>query len=68
MRQWVPKLKDCGYSELVFEDALEMLIDQLNSLGQNDALTLASLENNMRDDMASSTASSFPSAVCLENC
>ena len=50
LRQWVPKLKATGFSEVVFEDALDMLIDQLNSLGQADTLTLQTLESNMRDD------------------
>lgn len=50
LRQWVPKLKAAGFSEIVFEDALDMLIDQLNSLGQADSLTLETLESNMRDD------------------
>lgn len=50
LRQWVPKLKGAGFSEIVFEDALDMLTDQLNSLGQQDSLTLAVLESNMRDD------------------
>ena len=51
LRQWVPKLKDGGFTELVFEDPLEMLIDQLNSLGETDTLTVASLEENFRDAM-----------------
>ncbi len=53
LRQWVPKLKEGGFTDLVFEDPLEMLIDQLNSLGQSDSLTVASLEENFRDDMVS---------------
>lgn len=42
-----------GFQELVFEDAMEVIIDQLNALGTQDALTIASLENNMRDGMLS---------------
>lgn len=56
LRQWVPKLKDCGFSEVVFEDALDMLIDQLNSLGEADTLTLEALQNNIRDDTVSPPA------------
>ena len=66
LRQWVPKLKEGGFTELVFEDSLEMLIDQLNSLGQRDSITVASLEENFRDDMVSSFKSiqTTPSAFC----
>lgn len=53
LRQWVPKLKEGGFAEVVFEDALEMLIDQLNSLGSQDSLTVQSLVNNMQDQMVS---------------
>lgn len=35
--------------ELVFEDAQDMIIDQLNSLGTSDAVTIPVLEANMRD-------------------
>ena len=49
MRQWKPRLVAAGVQELVFEDAQDMIIDQLNSLGTQDALTLPVLEGNMRD-------------------
>ena len=49
MRQWRPKLLEAGVQELVFEDAQDMVIDQLNSLGTPDALTVPVLEANMRD-------------------
>ena len=49
MRQWQPKLIEGGVQELVFEDAQDMIIDQLNSLGTADALTVPALEANMRD-------------------
>lgn len=65
LRQWVPKLKEGGFTELVFEDALEMLIDQLNSLGQDDSLTIASLEENFRDDMVSKPGLSHTKAQAM---
>ncbi|MCJ1428372.1 hypothetical protein MMC29_006281 [Sticta canariensis] len=42
-------LLDAGMQELVFEDAQDMIIDQLNSLGTTDALVIPVLEANMRD-------------------
>ena len=42
-----------GFQELVFEDAMEVIVDQLNALGTQDPLTIVSLENNMRDGMLS---------------
>ena len=68
LRQWVPKLKEGGFTDLVFEDPLEMLIDQLNSLGQSDSLTVASLEENFRDDMVRFCTDKIQiSALCAEN-
>ncbi|KAK9846306.1 hypothetical protein WJX81_001294 [Elliptochloris bilobata] len=49
LRQWRPKLMETGFQELVFEDALEVLIDQLNSLGTAEPLTVRQLEDNLRD-------------------
>ncbi|KAK9815200.1 hypothetical protein WJX73_010822 [Symbiochloris irregularis] len=49
MRQWKPRLIAAGYQELVFEDAQEMIMDQLNSLGTADPVMLPALETNMRD-------------------
>ena len=49
MRQWRPKLLEAGVQELVFEDAQDMVIDQLNSLGTLDEVTVPVLEANMRD-------------------
>ena len=42
-----------GFQELVFEDAMEVIVDQLNALGTQDPLTIVSLESNMRDGMLS---------------
>ena len=53
MRQWKPKMVEAGFQELVFEDAMEVIVDQLNALGTQDPLTVMSLENNMRDGMLS---------------
>ena len=48
LRQWKAKLVDAGFQELVFEDAMEVVIDQLNSLGTAEPLQVAMLEENMR--------------------
>lgn len=53
MRQWKPRLVQAGIHELVFEDAQDLLIDQFNSLGTPDSITVAALESNMRDDSIS---------------
>ena len=53
MRQWKPKMVEAGFQELVFEDAMEVIVDQLNALGTQDPLTVMSLESNMRDGMLS---------------
>jgi ubiquitin thioesterase protein OTUB1 len=53
IRQWRKKLLDRGFEELVFDDAMEMLIDQLNSLGTDEALTVQQLEVNMRESCLS---------------
>lgn len=53
IRQWKQKMVDHGYQELVFEDAMEIVIDQLNALGTQDPLTVKSLEDNMRTGMIS---------------
>lgn len=50
---------DTGYQELVFEDAMEVIIDQLNALGTQDPLTVQSLEGNMRDGMISNMVVMF---------
>lgn len=50
---------DIGYQELVFEDAMEVVIDQLNALGTQDPLTVQSLEGNMRDGMISNMVVMF---------
>lgn len=50
---------DHGYQELVFEDAMEVIIDQLNALGTQDPLTVQSLEGNMRDGMISNMVIMF---------
>ena len=50
---------DHGYQELVFEDAMEVIIDQLNALGTEDPLTIASLEGNMRDGVISNMVIMF---------
>ena len=50
---------DHGYQELVFEDAMEVIIDQLNALGTQDPLTVKSLEGNMRDGMISNMVIMF---------
>ena len=50
MRQWKSRLIDAGIMELVFEDAQDLLIDQLNSLGTSDPMTISALESNMRDE------------------
>ena len=50
---------DIGYQELVFEDAMEVIIDQLNALGTQDPLTVQSLEGNMRDGMISNMVVMF---------
>ena len=39
---------EAGFQELVFEDAMEVVIDQLNSLGTPEPLQVAMLEENMR--------------------
>ena len=48
LRQWKAKLVEAGFQELVFEDAMEVVIDQLNSLGTAEPLKVAMLEENMR--------------------
>ena len=48
LRQWKAKLVEAGFQELVFEDAMEVVIDQLNSLGTAEPLQVAMLEENMR--------------------
>lgn len=48
MRQWKGKLVEANFQELVFEDAMEVVIDQLNSLGTEEPLKVAMLEENMR--------------------
>ena len=53
MRQWKSRLIQAGIMELVFEDAQDLLIDQLNSLGTSDPMTVSALESNMRDDSIS---------------
>lgn len=53
MRQWKPRLIQAGIMELVFEDAQDLLIDQLNSLGTPDPMTISALESNMRDESIS---------------
>ncbi|KAL3132625.1 hypothetical protein ABBQ32_009152 [Trebouxia sp. C0010 RCD-2024] len=53
MRQWKAKMVEHGFQELVFEDAMEVIVDQLNALGTPDPLTIVSLESNMRDGMLS---------------
>lgn len=59
IRQWKQKMVDHGYQELVFEDAMEVIIDQLNALGTQDPLTVQSLEGNMRDGMISNMVIMF---------
>lgn len=59
IRQWKQKMVDHGYQELVFEDAMEVIIDQLNALGTPDPLTVQSLEGNMRDGMISNMVIMF---------
>ncbi len=53
IRQWKAKLIAVGFQELVFEDAMDIVIDQLNSLGTAEPLSVAQLEANMRDAMLS---------------
>lgn len=53
IRQWKAKLIAVGFQELVFEDAMEIVIDQLNSLGTTEPLNVPQLEANMRDAMLS---------------
>lgn len=48
LRQWKNKMVEAGFQELVFEDAMEVVIDQLNSLGTAEPLKVAMLEENMR--------------------
>ena len=48
LRQWKAKLVEAGFQELIFEDAMEVVIDQLNSLGTAEPLKVAMLEENMR--------------------
>ena len=48
LRQWKNKLVEAGFQELVFEDAMEVVIDQLNSLGTEEPLKIAMLAENMR--------------------
>ena len=45
IRQWRQKLIDSGYQEMVFEDAMDVVMDQLTRVGVSEnALTVASLE------------------------
>jgi ubiquitin thioesterase protein OTUB1 len=53
LRQWKNKLIETGFQALVFEDAMEVVIDQLNSLGTQEPLVVPQLEANMRDPMLS---------------
>lgn len=53
LRQWKKKLVETGFQTLVFEDAMEVVIDQLNSLGTTEPLVVSQLEANMRDAMLS---------------
>ena len=48
LRQWKNKMVEAGFQELVFEDAMEVVIDQLNSLGTAEPLKVTMLEENMR--------------------
>ena len=48
LRKWKNKLVEAGFQELVFEDAMEVVIDQLNSLGTAEPLKTGTLEENMR--------------------
>ena len=60
LRQWKNKLVEAGFQELVFEDAMEVVIDQLNSLGTEEPLQTAMLEENMRcASQAVSSSSSY---------
>jgi Peptidase C65 Otubain len=42
-------MKDGGFEPLVFEDAMQDLIDLLNSIGESNALTVGQLEEKMRN-------------------
>lgn len=48
------KLKQAGYQELVYEDSIEVLLEQLNSIATlNGSISLSTLEDNFRDDTIS---------------
>lgn len=53
IRQWKAKLVGVGFQEMVFEDAMEIVIDQLNSLGTAEPLSVPQLEDNFCDAMLS---------------
>ncbi|KAK9909324.1 hypothetical protein WJX75_000535 [Coccomyxa subellipsoidea] len=53
IRQWKAKLVAVGFQEMVFEDAMEIVIDQLNSLGTAESLSVAQLEHNFCEPMLS---------------
>eukprot|EP00884_Botryococcus_braunii_P008440 jgi/Botrbrau1/17598/Bobra.0166s0037.3 len=53
LESWNEKLTEGGFDPVVFEDHLQDLIGLLNTVGAEDALSIASLENTMRDEMPS---------------
>ena len=60
VRAWKPKLVDQGYQELVFEDAQDMLTDQLATIASSsDPMSLDILECNFRDDTVSNMVRSM---------
>ncbi|GAX72818.1 hypothetical protein CEUSTIGMA_g273.t1 [Chlamydomonas eustigma] len=51
---WRQKLVEAHFQELVFEDAMELLLEQVSTIGNNDnPMTKETLTINMRDDMVS---------------
>ncbi|KAG1676553.1 hypothetical protein FOA52_000096 [Chlamydomonas sp. UWO 241] len=54
LRGWRQKLIDSHFQELVFEDAMELLMDQVTAIGRDrDPMSADLLLTNARDDMVS---------------
>jgi hypothetical protein len=54
VKGWKTKLIECHFQELVFEDAMDLLLDQVSAIGRDkDPMTLDLLITNLRDDMVS---------------
>lgn len=54
VKGWKAKLVESHFQELVFEDAMELLLEQVSAIGrEKDPMTMDLLLTNLRDDMVS---------------